>query len=58
MGEWMEVASAKRGVRTGFKELSEDDELDEKDRTGVRLRAAGRFFSSGGSVLVDGVRLA
>jgi hypothetical protein len=46
MGEWMEVASAKRGVRTGFNERSEDEELDEKDREGVRLRAAGRLFSS------------
>jgi hypothetical protein len=52
MGEWIEVASAKRGVRTGFKELSEDEELDERDREGDRLRAAGRLFSSSRAILL------
>jgi hypothetical protein len=44
------VASAKRGVRGGLREEVEEDESVEAERFGVRLRAAGRFLSSGGEV--------
>jgi len=46
MGEWTDVASANRGVRGGFSEESEEEELEEPERAGVRFRAAGRRFSS------------
>lgn len=49
MGEWTEVASAKRGVRGGFRDEVEEEESVELERAGVRLRAAGRRFSSRGS---------
>lgn len=49
MGEWTEVASAKRGVRGCFRDEEESVELE---RVGVRLRAAGRRFSSRELVLV------
>ena len=52
MGEWTEVASANRGVRGGFSEEVEDEESVESERVGVRLRAAGRRFSSYERVLV------
>lgn len=45
MGECTDVASAKRGVR-GLREPSEEDDLEDSDRVGVRFRAAGRLFSS------------
>lgn len=46
-GEWMLVASAKRGVLGGLPsdDVDEEESVD-ADRTGVRLRAAGRFLSS------------
>lgn len=53
MGEWTVVASANRGVLGGFAsdedvelESVEDTEVADIVRAGVRLRAAGRFFSS------------
>lgn len=56
-GEWTEVASAKRGVRGPLSdELSVEVESEVLVRAGVRLRAAGRLFSSPGVVLVWGSR--
>ena len=52
MGELTEVASANRGVRGGFSDEVEDEESVESERVGAKLRAAGRRFSSGESVLV------
>jgi hypothetical protein len=53
MGEWTAVASAKRGVLGGLANDADVDvesrvetELADMVRTGVRFRAAGRFFSS------------
>ena len=47
MGEWTDVASAKRGVLWGFSRDDEDeDESKDAVRTVTRLRPAGRFFSS------------
>lgn len=47
MGEYTVVASANRGVLGGFSEdvVVYDPSVDD-DRDGVKLRAAGRFFSS------------
>jgi hypothetical protein len=45
MGEWTDVASAKRGVRGTLSELSDEELEDVAVRACVRLRAAGRFFS-------------
>ena len=45
-GEWTEVASANRGVRGGFRDEVEEVESVELERAGLRLRAAGRRFSS------------
>jgi len=42
------VSSAKRGVRGGLSEFVDEDESEVSDRAGVRFRAVGRFFSSGG----------
>jgi hypothetical protein len=46
-GEWMLVASANRGVLGGLPmdDVEEEESVDD-DRTGWRLRAAGRFLSS------------
>lgn len=46
MGEWTDVASAKRGVRGGLSEFVDDVESEVSDRAGVRFRAVGRLFSS------------
>jgi len=51
------VASAKRGVRGGFSDALDDDESEEVERAGVRLRAAGLFFSSIYQIAVSEAKL-